>query len=142
MHSIGNAVKAILESGESPVALFSNNDSTEAVCEEALRFDPPLHFFDRYALEDVEVEGVRLKKGEKIGLLLAAANRDPSRWKNPDRFDPGRLAALCDYRNRSRDRGHVREEPLESRLWDAYRFRRSGRPHDRLDRRPAGIHRP
>ena len=49
-------------------------------CEEALRFDPPLHFFDRYALEPVEVDGVRLRKGEKIGLLLAAANRDPSRW--------------------------------------------------------------
>ena len=46
-------------------------------CEEALRFDPPLHFFDRYALEAVEIAGVRFGKGEKIGLLLAAANRDP-----------------------------------------------------------------
>jgi cytochrome P450 len=60
------------------------------LCEEALRFDPPLHFFDRYALEPVEVEGVQLKKGEKIGLILAAANRDPARWENADRFDPSR----------------------------------------------------
>jgi cytochrome P450 len=90
VHSIGNAVKAILESDESPVALFSSDDSTAAVCEEALRFDPPLHFFDRYALEPVEVEGVQVKKGEKIGLLLAAANRDPARWQNPDKFDPSR----------------------------------------------------
>ena len=68
-------------------------NSTAAVCEEALRFDPPLHFFDRYALEPVEVEGIRLRKGEKIGLLLAAANRDPSRWQNADRFDPVAPAA-------------------------------------------------
>jgi cytochrome P450 len=90
VHSIGNAVKAILESKLAPAALFSSDDSTAAVCEEALRFDPPLHFFDRYALEAVEVEGVRLKKGEKIGLILAAANRDPSRWEHADRFDPSR----------------------------------------------------
>jgi cytochrome P450 len=90
VHAMGNAVKAILESGESPAALFSSDQSTAAVVEEALRFDPPLHFFDRYALEDVETAGIRLKKGEKIGLLLAAANRDPSRWPHPDRFDPAR----------------------------------------------------
>jgi cytochrome P450 len=90
VHSIGNAVKAILESDESPAALFSNDESTAALCEEALRFDPPLHFFDRYALEPLGVEGVRLKKGEKIGLLLAAANRDPFRWPRADRFDPSR----------------------------------------------------
>jgi len=90
VHSIGNAVKAILESGEPPDALFSNDASTAATVEESLRFDPPLHFFDRYALEPIEFAGIQLKKGEKIGLLLAAANRDLSRWENPHRFDPMR----------------------------------------------------
>jgi cytochrome P450 len=90
VHSIGNAVKAILESELDAAALCSSDESTAALCEEALRFDPPLHFFDRYALEPVEVEGVQLKKGEKIGLILAAANRDPARWENADRFDPSR----------------------------------------------------
>jgi cytochrome P450 len=90
VHSIGNAVKAILESGGSPAGLFSSDESIAAVVEEALRFDPPLHFFDRYVLEAVRVEGVTLKRGEKIGLLLAAANRDPSRWNDADRFDPSR----------------------------------------------------
>src|SRR5439155_12755173 len=61
-----------------------------AVVEEALRFDPSLHFFDRYALEPAEVAGVKLRKGEKIGLLLGAANRDPERYVNADRFDPSR----------------------------------------------------
>jgi cytochrome P450 len=90
--SIGNAMKAILDSGLDPAALLAGDDATAATVEESLRFDPPLHFFDRYALEDVEVAGVRLKKGEKIGLLIAAANRDPSRWSDPDNFDPGREA--------------------------------------------------
>jgi cytochrome P450 len=58
--------------------------------EESLRFDPPLHFFDRYALEAVEYAGIRFRKGEKIGLILAAANRDPARYANPDIFDPAR----------------------------------------------------
>ena len=90
VHAIGNAVKVILESGESPAALFSTAASTAATVEESLRFDPPLHFFDRYALEPLEIGGVGLKKGEKIGLLLAAANRDPSRWRDAGRFDPAR----------------------------------------------------
>ena len=55
-----------------------------------LRFDAPLHLFARYALEDVEFAGVGLKKGEKIGLLLGAANRDPERFPRPDAFNAGR----------------------------------------------------
>ena len=90
VHSIGNAVKAILESRLDPRTLFASEASTALVAEEALRFDPPLHFFDRFALEPVEIRGVRLKKGEKIGLLLGAANRDPARWVAPARFDPTR----------------------------------------------------
>ena len=55
-----------------------------------LRLDPPLHLFARYALEEVEFAGVRLRRNEKIGLLLGAANRDPERFPNPDVFDPTR----------------------------------------------------
>ncbi len=55
-----------------------------------LRLDAPLHLFARYALEDVEFAGVRLRKGEKIGLLLGAANRDPDRFPRPDAFDARR----------------------------------------------------
>lgn len=90
VHGIGNAVKAILESGQEPSRWFSSDESTAALVEETLRFDPPLHFFDRYALEPVEVAGIRLRKGEKIGLLLGAANRDPARYADPGRFDPAR----------------------------------------------------
>ena len=83
VHSIGNGVKALLERGISgPI--------TENLIEEIMRFDAPLHMFTRYALEDMEYAGVGLKKGETVGLLLGAANRDPARFVEPDVFNPMR----------------------------------------------------
>ena len=58
--------------------------------EECLRFDAPLHLFTRYALSDLEYEGLQLRKGDVIGLMLGAANRDPERFANANRFDPFR----------------------------------------------------
>ena len=83
VHSIGNGVKALLERGISgPI--------TAGLIEEVLRFDAPLHMFTRYALEDVDYAGVRLKKGETVGLMLGAANRDPARFAEPDVFNAAR----------------------------------------------------
>ena len=91
VHTTGNGVKTILESGLDPKALFANEAQTEATVEECLRFDAPLHMFTRYALSDVTLEtGQSFKKGETIGLMLGAANRDPTRFKDADRFEPFR----------------------------------------------------
>jgi cytochrome P450 len=90
VHAIANSVVAILRSGLDPARMFATAETTEATIEEGLRYDPPLHMFTRYAIEPVEIGGNRLAKGERIGLLLGAANRDPTRIANPHRFDPGR----------------------------------------------------
>ncbi|MDZ7823750.1 MAG: cytochrome P450 [Ahrensia sp.] len=94
VHQLGNAVKSIIESGILPAQLFASEASAIATVEECLRFDAPLHMFTRYALEDLELnlEGANivLKKGQKIGLLLGAANRDPRKFENPDLFWPER----------------------------------------------------
>jgi unspecific monooxygenase len=91
VHTTGNAVKAILDSGLDPATLFSDEKQTEATVEECLRFDAPLHMFTRYALQDVTLEnGLSFKQGETIGLMLGAANRDPARFAHPNRFDPFR----------------------------------------------------
>ncbi len=90
VHAIGNSVRSILERRLDPGVLFADPKATAASVEELLRLDPPLHLFTRYALEDVEVAGVRLRRGEKIGLLLGAANRDSARFPDPDAFDAGR----------------------------------------------------
>lgn len=94
VHQLGNAVKVIQESGLSPTKLFANDASTAATVEECLRHDAPLHMFTRYCLEDMQLEidgsAIKLKKGEKIALLLGAANHDPRRFENPQFFDPTR----------------------------------------------------
>jgi cytochrome P450 len=91
VHTTGNAVKAIIESGLDPKTLFASEKQTEATVEECLRFDAPLHMFTRYALQDVELEGgLSFRQGEVIGLMLGAANRDPARFSEPNRFDPFR----------------------------------------------------
>jgi cytochrome P450 len=83
VHSIGNGVKTLLELGiKEPI--------TESLIEEILRFDAPLHLFTRYALEDIEYAGIRFRKGEEVGLMLGAANRDPARFDNPDQFNQAR----------------------------------------------------
>jgi cytochrome P450 len=86
VHSIGNGLKAILEGG----AAFAQAQIDDAMVEELLRFDAPLHLFTRYALQDIETAGIELRQGDRIGLLLGAANRDPLAFAEPDRFDPRR----------------------------------------------------
>jgi cytochrome P450 len=90
VHSVGNGVKAMLEARIDPREAFATPAATASLVEELLRFDAPLHLFTRYALEDVEYGGVALKRGDQIGLLLGAANRDPDRFADPDRLDPSR----------------------------------------------------
>lgn len=88
--AIGNGVAHLLTLGADPARLFAEGQATAAAVEELLRYDPPLHLFTRYAMQDVEIEGHRFAKGAKVGLLLAAAGRDPARFARPERFDPGR----------------------------------------------------
>jgi cytochrome P450 len=88
VHTIGNGVKALLEARTPPDALAP--DRIEATVEEILRFDPPLHLFTRHVYEEVEIFGHRLQRGDQVGCLLAAANRDPAVWTEPARFDPAR----------------------------------------------------
>jgi cytochrome P450 len=83
VHSLGNAIKALLERNMREGLSLGH-------AEEALRFDAPLHMFTRYALEDVDWNGIRLKKGETVGLMLGAANRDPQRFADPDVFNAAR----------------------------------------------------
>ena len=88
VHAIGNAAKLALDH-RLPREAFTDARADAAV-EEALRLDPPLHLFTRYALEDVDAAGRRFRKGETVGLLLAAANRDPSAFPNPAQADLSR----------------------------------------------------
>ncbi|MEO9863411.1 MAG: cytochrome P450 [Yoonia sp.] len=82
VHTIGNGTKTLLETG--------HRDITDGCVEEILRFDPPLHMFTRHVYEDVSLGGHDFKRGDQIGCMLAAANRDPLAYPDPDVFDPTR----------------------------------------------------
>jgi cytochrome P450 len=61
-----------------------------AVVEESLRWTPTDPMFARFVTTDVDFYGTKIPAGAVMHLCLAAGNRDPSRWDDPDRFDPFR----------------------------------------------------
>ena len=88
VHTLGNGGKTLLETGVPASCLAPEH--IDGTVEEILRYDPPLHMFTRYANEDLTVQGHALKRGDQIALMLGAAGRDPTNWRDPDVFDPSR----------------------------------------------------
>lgn len=65
-------------------------EEVPGIVEELLRYDGPVHLLGRIVSEDHEARGISLKKGDTLTLCLAAANRDPSIYQNPGKFDKNR----------------------------------------------------
>jgi cytochrome P450 len=81
----GNGLVAMLRAGARPAP------GEEATCvEEMLRFDSALQLFERTAKVPVDVGGATLEPGQKVAVLLGAANRDPAVFDQPDTFRPDR----------------------------------------------------
>ena len=88
VHTMGNAIKTLLEHQTPPRALSDQNIA--ATVEEVLRFDPPLHMFTRYSYEDTHIGAHTIQSGQQVALMLGAAGRDPALCKNANAFDPFR----------------------------------------------------
>lgn len=80
----GNGLVAMLQRGLRP------GEDVARTVEEMLRFDSALQLFERTATADVELDGVRIREGERVAALLGAANRDPAAFEAPDTFDVDR----------------------------------------------------
>lgn len=88
VNGFGNGMVALLERHDQFDLLRKNPDSLAAsAVEEFLRFDAPLHLFERTATADTEIGGVEIKKGQKIAALLGSANRDADHFANSDQMD-------------------------------------------------------
>ena len=87
---IGNAMLALLKSPDQLQKLRRDPALIDLALEELVRFDGPIHLTARVANEDVTVGGARVAKGEQALVLLGAANRDPARFREPDRLDLAR----------------------------------------------------
>jgi 4-methoxybenzoate monooxygenase (O-demethylating) len=92
VYGLGNALWCFATNPEQWTILRDNPQFVRGAFEEVLRFEAPVQTFFRTTTRDVDVGGVRLGEGEKVLLFLAAANRDPRRWDNADRFDVRRRA--------------------------------------------------
>jgi cytochrome P450 len=84
---IGNSVYALLSHPTQLAALRDDPSLIKNAIEEVLRFDSPVVETARIALHDMELGGCPVAKGESILTLLAAANRDPDVYDQPDTFD-------------------------------------------------------
>src|SRR5690606_36675968 len=74
-------------------ALVADPSLVVGAVEEMLRFHTIVHYNGpRVALEDVEVGGTLIRKGDGVLALISAANRDPAAFDDPDRFDIRRKA--------------------------------------------------
>lgn len=88
VNGFGNGMVALFKNSKQRELLFKDIDKhTETAVEEFLRFDSPLQLFERTAKEDLEISGVKIRKGEKVASLLGAANRDSAVFQDPDSLD-------------------------------------------------------
>ncbi len=87
VNAAGNGLLALLRHPHAMEALASRPELAGSAVEEMLRYDAPLHLFHRYLREDVEVGGITVRRGGKVGLLYGSGNRDADAFAEPDRFD-------------------------------------------------------
>jgi cytochrome P450 len=88
---LSNGMLLLLQHPEQLELLRRKPELVRTAVDEFLRYEPPVMRHDRALLEDVEIDGHTLKRGQRVILGIGAANRDPSRFPDPDRFDITRV---------------------------------------------------
>jgi cytochrome P450 len=87
---LANGMLTLLRHPDVLDRLRDEPDLAAPMVEELLRYEPPVQLLVRRTLDEVEVAGTVLPQGARVHLALAAANRDPDRFADPDRFVPDR----------------------------------------------------
>ena len=88
VNAFGNGFVGVLNDESAYVQISSNPyELADSATEEFLRFDSPLQLFERTAVEDSDINGVLIKKDQKIAALLGSANRDEKVFDNPDQIN-------------------------------------------------------
>ena len=97
-HLIGNGVRLLLERPDRFAALRRDPALAAGAVEEILRCEGAAHAIARVATEDVALRGKTIARGDRVFLMLGAANRDPEVFDDPETFDirrkPGRHLAF------------------------------------------------
>lgn len=85
--TLSTAMRAFSLFPEQFQALRREPSLARSAFEESLRWDSPSRMAGRITMREVIIDDYVIEKGERCGLLFAAANRDPRKWPEPDRFD-------------------------------------------------------
>jgi cytochrome P450 len=89
-HLIGNGLLALLRHPDQLERLRNDRALLRSAVEELLRFDSPVQITARTAYEELVIDGHQIEPNSTVLALIGAANRDPSRFTEPDRLDVGR----------------------------------------------------
>ena len=88
VNAFGNGMVAALHRPDQVKLLRENpRGVTDTALEEFMRFDAPLHLFERTATADTEIGGVAIKEGQKIAALIGSANHDEKVFSTPETMD-------------------------------------------------------
>ena len=87
VNGIGAAIYCLARFPDQWLRLREDPSLARNAFEEAIRFESPVQTFFRTTAREAEIGGNRIGEGEKVLMFLGAANRDPRRWENPDRYD-------------------------------------------------------
>ncbi len=90
MNLIGNGLVALMGQRDQWERLVADPSLAPSAVEELLRFDGPVHLTGRIASTELDFFGETVPRGTQVVTLLAAANRDPDRFADPDRLDIAR----------------------------------------------------
>jgi cytochrome P450 len=91
VNTLGNGTRALMLHPDQWRRITSGEVPARVAIEEMLRWDSPLQLFERWVLDEgVEIAGQPLEVGEEVAMLFGAAERDPRRFADADRFDVGR----------------------------------------------------
>ncbi|WP_069758267.1 cytochrome P450 [Streptomyces sp. LUP47B] len=90
VHGLAACLYAFATHPEEWQRLRQRPELARAAFDEAVRWQSPVQTFFRTATSDVAIAGTVIPADTKILMFLGAANRDPARWSDPDRFDPTR----------------------------------------------------
>ncbi len=85
--AIGYGVRLFAENPDQWAKIREDRSLIKNAIEEIVRLNTPIRAFTRKLAEDIEVAGARLTRNERVLMVFGAANRDPARFPDPDRFD-------------------------------------------------------
>jgi cytochrome P450 len=85
-HLIGNSALTLIRQSDALQRLLEEPELIRPALEEVMRYESPVQTTSRVALEPVELRGQRIAAGSNVNLMIAAANRDPEQFDEPDRY--------------------------------------------------------